>query len=47
MEEILDERLKYKREVSEILIVGNKGESDRSDVIKALQISPYHNESIQ
>jgi len=41
LEEIMDDRLTMKREIADILIVGNKGDTTQSDVLKALGISPY------
>jgi SNF2 family DNA or RNA helicase len=41
IEEIINERISRKREISNLAVVGNQGEIDQNDLIKALKLSPY------
>jgi SNF2 family DNA or RNA helicase len=42
IEEVMNERIQLKREISDAAIVGNDGtEQDKKDLLKALSLSPY------
>ena len=40
IEEVINDRIERKRELSEAMIVGNQGETDKEDLIKAMNLSP-------
>lgn len=41
IEEIINDRIDRKRNLSERAIIGNNGETDKEDLLKALSMSPY------
>lgn len=43
VEEVVNERIKRKRQLAEHAVIGNTGDTDsRQDIIRALQVSPLH-----
>lgn len=40
IEDVINERIERKRDISNVLIVGNKGDVDKKDLLKVLSISP-------
>ena len=43
IEEIINEKIQRKRNISEAAIVGNEGNIDEQDLLKAMRISPFNN----
>ncbi len=41
IEEVINDRINRKREISDLAVVGNQGETDQNDLIRALKLSPY------
>ncbi len=41
IEEVINDRISRKREISDLAVVGNQGETDQNDLIRALKLSPY------
>lgn len=40
IEEVINERIERKRELSEAMVIGNQGETDKNDLIRAISLSP-------
>ncbi len=41
IEEVINDRINRKREISDLAVIGNQGETDQNDLIRALKLSPY------
>lgn len=41
IEEVINDRISRKREISDLAVVGNQGDTDRNDLLRALKLSPY------
>lgn len=41
IEEVINDRINRKREISDLVVIGNQGEVDQNDLIRALKLSPY------
>lgn len=41
IEEVINDRINRKREISDLAVIGNQGETDQKDLIRALKLSPY------
>lgn len=40
IEEVINDRIERKREISDTMIIGNQGETDKKDLIRAMSLSP-------
>ncbi len=41
IEEVINDRINRKREISDLAVIGNQGETNQNDLIRALKLSPY------
>ncbi len=41
IEEVINDRINKKREISDLAVKGNQGDTDQNDLIRALKLSPY------
>lgn len=41
IEDVINDRINRKREISNLAVIGNEGETDQNDLIRALKLSPY------
>lgn len=41
IEEVINDRINRKREISDLAVIGNQGETDQNDLIRVLKLSPY------